>query len=394
MKKGWKEKKLKEVCAKITDGTHQTPKYFNEGIIFLSSKNVTSGKIDWQNVKYIDDKQHQEMHKRVAPKIGDILLAKNGTTGVAAIVDRDLVFDIYVSLAHLRVLDEVTPQFMLYFINSPLAKKQFDKRLKGIGVPNLHLEEIREVTIPLPPLPEQQRIVAILDKAFAAIDKAKVNAEKNLKNTKELFESYLQGVFENKGESWVDKTLGEVCSLYQGIAINAKTKHALVEKSDLPLLRIKDLKNNTVEQYVDPNNFPPNALVNEDDIIYTRTGSLGLVFRGKRGVLHNNSFKVVPNYELNKDYLFIWLQNPIFKSRILSLAMKAAQPDITHAIFKVQKIGIPPIEEQLILVQKLDDLSTETKRLESIYQQKLTDLEELKKSILQKAFNGELNIAV
>jgi type I restriction enzyme S subunit len=131
-KKGddWEERTLKEVCAKITDGTHQTPKYFDEGIIFLSSRNVTSGKIDWENIKYIDEKQHLEMHKRVAPRVGDILLAKNGTTGVAAIVDRDLVFDIYVSLAHIRVLDEVTPDFMLYFINSPIAKKQFNKRLK------------------------------------------------------------------------------------------------------------------------------------------------------------------------------------------------------------------------------------------------------------------------
>ena len=146
----WEEKTLKEVCTKITDGTHQTPKYFDDGVIFLSSKNVTSGKIDWDNIKYIDEKQHLEMHKRVAPKVGDILLAKNGTTGVAAMVDRDLVFDIYVSLAHIRVLDFVTPEFMLYFINSPVAKKQFNKRLKGMGVPNLHLEEIREVVISFP----------------------------------------------------------------------------------------------------------------------------------------------------------------------------------------------------------------------------------------------------
>jgi type I restriction enzyme S subunit len=193
MKQGWEIKKLKEVCAKITDGTHQTPKYFDEGYIFLSSKNVTSGKIDWENVKYIDEKQHIEMYKRVAPKVGDILLAKNGTTGVAAMVDRDVVFDIYVSLAHLSPLKNISSYYLLHFINSPLAKNQFNKRLKGAGVPNLHLEEIREVEIPLPPLPEQQRIVSILDECFAAIDKAKTNAEQNLKNAKELFESYLQG---------------------------------------------------------------------------------------------------------------------------------------------------------------------------------------------------------
>lgn len=141
MKQGWEVKKLKEVCEKITDGTHQTPKYFDEGFVFLSSKNVTSGKIDWDNVKYIDERQHLEMHKRVAPRIGDILLAKNGTTGVAAIVDREVIFDIYVSLAFLRPLNTIYPEYLLKFINSPLAKKQFNKRLKGSGVPNLHLKK-------------------------------------------------------------------------------------------------------------------------------------------------------------------------------------------------------------------------------------------------------------
>jgi len=119
---GWVEKHLKDVCEKITDGTHQTPKYFDEGIVFLSSRNVTSGTIDWDRIKYIDTKQHLEMHKRVAPRRNDILLAKNGTTGVAAIVDRDTTFDIYVSLALLRALPVMRPRFLLHFINSPAAK--------------------------------------------------------------------------------------------------------------------------------------------------------------------------------------------------------------------------------------------------------------------------------
>ncbi|MCC6150454.1 MAG: restriction endonuclease subunit S [Planctomycetes bacterium] len=161
---GWVEKHLKEVCEKITDGTHQTPKYFDEGIVFLSSRNVTSGTIDWDRIKYIDTKQHLEMHKRVAPRRNDILLAKNGTTGVAAIVDRDTTFDIYVSLALLRALPVMRPRFLLHFINSPAAKVQFNKRLKGVGVPNLHLEEIREVRLAFPAdLKAQDRVVDELD---------------------------------------------------------------------------------------------------------------------------------------------------------------------------------------------------------------------------------------
>jgi type I restriction enzyme S subunit len=162
--KGWVEKRLMDVCEKITDGTHQTPTYFDEGVVFLSSRNVTSGVIDWGRIKYIDTKQHLEMHKRVAPRRNDILLAKNGTTGVAAIVDRDTTFDIYVSLALLRARPLMLPRFLLNFINSPAAKVQFNKRLKGVGVPNLHLEEIREVFLAFPPdLKAQERVVEKLD---------------------------------------------------------------------------------------------------------------------------------------------------------------------------------------------------------------------------------------
>ena len=169
---GWVERKLKDICEAITDGTHQTPTYFERGIVFLSSRNVTKGKVDWNNIKYIDEKQHREMHRRVAPRLNDILLAKNGTTGVAAIVDRDITFDIYVSLALLRSKSDVAPQFLLYFINSPIAKQQFNKRLKGIGVPNLHLEEIREVVIAYP------KSVALQKKIAADLDVFRIETQK------------------------------------------------------------------------------------------------------------------------------------------------------------------------------------------------------------------------
>ncbi|MFZ2632154.1 MAG: restriction endonuclease subunit S [Desulfosalsimonadaceae bacterium] len=193
---GWVEKRLKDVCEKITDGTHQTPTYFDEGVLFLSSRNVTSGKIDWDKIKYIDTKQHLEMHKRVAPRLHDILLAKNGTTGVAAIVDRDVVFDIYVSLALLRALDVISPYFLLYFINSSVAKEQFNKRLKGVGVPNLHLQEIREVTVSFPKsLAEQNLIVSKLDILYSETQHLETIYKKKLAALDALKKSLLDQAF-------------------------------------------------------------------------------------------------------------------------------------------------------------------------------------------------------
>jgi len=177
---GCVEKKLSDVCEKITDGTHQTPKYFEEGYIFLSSKNVTSRKIDWENVRYIDESQHIQMQKRIAPRVGDVLLAKNGTTGVAAIVDRDVVFDIYVSLAWLRSRGDVLPEYLLEYVNSKMAREQFNIRTKGIGVPNLHLQEIREVVIRFPKDKEKQKIIV---KKLKNIDDA-CNSYKQLNEQK------------------------------------------------------------------------------------------------------------------------------------------------------------------------------------------------------------------
>ena len=196
---GWVEKKLQEVCEKITDGTHQTPKYFESGYIFLSSRNVTSGRINWEKIKYIDEKQHLEMQRRVAPRAGDVLLAKNGTTGVAAMVDRDVAFDIYVSLALLRARPEMLPAYLLHFINSPNAKLQFNNRLKGVGVPNLHLEEIREVNIAFPKsLAEQQAVVSKLDNFRAETQRLESLYQQKLTALAELKKSLLHEAFSGK----------------------------------------------------------------------------------------------------------------------------------------------------------------------------------------------------
>lgn len=178
----WITAKLNEICEKITDGTHQTPTYFDDGVIFLSSKNVTTGKIDWDNIKYIDTKQHIEMSKSISPKVGDILLAKNGTTGVAAMVDKDIVFNIYVSLALLRAKAQILPKLLLYFINSPVAKKQFNSRLKGSGVPNLHLQEIRQVEISFPKSLENQRELILQIESFLDATSILIAKYKNKKN--------------------------------------------------------------------------------------------------------------------------------------------------------------------------------------------------------------------
>ena len=172
--KTWIWQKLPDLCSiPITDGTHKTPTYSDKenGIPFLSSKDVTSGEIDWTKIKYITKELHEELYKRLAPQKNDILLAKNGTTGIAALVKDNTVFDIYVTLALIRPISKIIyPQYLLYIINSQFCKNQFNDHLTGIGVPNLHLVDINKTVIPLPPLSEQQRIVLKIEELFEYTD--------------------------------------------------------------------------------------------------------------------------------------------------------------------------------------------------------------------------------
>ena len=169
---GWTWARLQSICEPITDGTHKTPAYSDSGYIFLSSKNVTSGRIDWDNVMYIPEELHKELYSRLQPKKNDILLAKNGTTGVSAIVDRDYIFDIYVSLALIRIVGYmIIPKYLTCIMESKFVQDYFNSSLKGIGVPNLHLEHIRTALLPIAPVHEQEKISDCIQKNINILDK-------------------------------------------------------------------------------------------------------------------------------------------------------------------------------------------------------------------------------
>ena len=187
--------RIEDVCSLIKDGTHQTPKYTedkNEGYKFLSSKDVMSQKIDWTNIKYIPAELHEKLYATIKPKRNDILMSKNGVNyGVAAVNDTDEVFDIYVSLALLRPKAVIDPVFLRCVINNPETKRQFDWSIKGIGVPNLHLGEIKETKIFLPPMELQRKFVSFVEQ----VDKSKVAVQKSLDKTQQLFDSLMQKYF-------------------------------------------------------------------------------------------------------------------------------------------------------------------------------------------------------
>lgn len=188
---------------------------------------------------------------------------------------------------------------------------------------------------------------------------------------------------EKTKQGWQKLKLGDVCDLQQGLAINIKSKHLIVEKSNLALLRITDLINNKEVQYINKELIPAQFIADEDSLIYTRTGQVGLVFKGRKGVVHNNCFKIKPKKELDKNYLYYFLKQNDIYNLANQMAQKSAQPDLTHPAFKSIEIYFPnDIETQKKIAEVLgayDDLI-------EVNQKKIKILEELAQSIYKEWF--------
>lgn len=152
-------KYLKEICKKITDGTHKTPDYREEGITFVTSKNISEDGIDFENTKYISKQEHDEISKRCKVESGDILFTKVGRIGYAKVVPKDVNdFSIFVSVALLKLENKIDKSFLETFLNSKYGRIQSEKLAKGSNQPDFHLENIAEIKIPIPS-PEIQKYI-------------------------------------------------------------------------------------------------------------------------------------------------------------------------------------------------------------------------------------------
>ncbi|MBL0311065.1 MAG: restriction endonuclease subunit S [Bacteroidetes bacterium] len=347
-------------------------------------QNIGKGYFIDKDIKYISEAKAEELkyHSFVA---GDIALAKLGIpVGKTCIIPNEFSNGIIVAdVVRIRPDKSIVDfKFLEYFLNTDVSVAQLSGNISGATRPRVNLSDVRDIELNLPPLPEQQRIVAILDEAFAAIAKAKANAEQNLQNAKELFEGYLQGVFEKKGEGWEEKTIDKVCSeiFAGGDAPKDNYSEEKTEKYTIPIYA-NAVKNRGLYGYTD---F---ARVTKPSITIAARGS-GTGHTELRSEAYSPIVRLIvliPNTEI------VTLEFLKYKIDTLDILRSgSAIPQLTVPMIKEYKIPILTLEAQQAIVQKLDALNAETKKLETIYQQKINDLEELKKSVLQKAFAGEL----
>jgi type I restriction enzyme S subunit len=222
MKAGWEIKKLEQLSKKkdaVVSGPFgsnlKVSDYKTEGIPILRLQNIGKGYFIDKSIKYINEEKAEELkyHSFIS---GDIALAKLGIPiGKTCIIPNHFKSGIITAdIVRIRPdLNIVDYKYLEYFLNTDLSVAQLTGNISGATRPRVNLSDVRNIEIPIPPLPEQQRIVAILDEAFEGIATATANAENNLNNARELFDSTVQSIFANKGEGWLEKTIKEITSL-------------------------------------------------------------------------------------------------------------------------------------------------------------------------------------
>jgi type I restriction enzyme, S subunit len=196
----WTWTKLNEITYQITDGTHLKPTYMEKGMPFLSVKNVRPGLVRDEDIKYISREQHDDYVRRCKPEKGDILYTKVGATyGYAAINNLDYEFSIYVSLCLVKFPQEsIYPRYLEHCMNSRLVYRQAQERIKGIGRPDLHLEEIRDFYVPICSFEEQHRIVQEIESRLSVCDAMEATLQTSLAQAEVLRQSVLKRAFEGR----------------------------------------------------------------------------------------------------------------------------------------------------------------------------------------------------
>ena len=389
MKQGWEIKKLGEI-SRIIYGYTEKASSEEVGPKFLRITDIQNGTVNWESVPYcnISDTDF-EKYKLID---GDIVFARTGaTTGKSYLISTPpkAVFASYLIKVHINNRD-VCYEFLNFFFHSKSYWEVINKGISGSAQGGFNATKLSSLEIPLPPLTEQQRIVSILDKVFAAIDKAKANAEQNLKNARDVFDSYLKGVFENPNDTWEIKFLSDI-----GKASMCKRifKDQTSSNGGIPFFKIGTFGK-------EPDAFITNELYNsyrinysfpeKGDILISASGTIGrrVIYNGQPAYFQDSNIVWIRNDEKYVLNGFLYYFYGVCNWRTTKGATIARLYNVN---LKQIKISFPKSKiEQQSIVNKLDALRAETQKLEAIYKKKLDCLEELKKSVLQKAFTGEL----
>ena len=386
MKKAWERKTLGEVCSyDKVQGIHRGLPYVGlEHIESHTSRFLGSiSPLSVRSATFRFSRKHV-LYGRLRPYLNKALAP-------------DFEGHCSTEIFPLKPRPELSREYLLYWLLSDETCERINASCTGARMPRAQMNDVLGFEIPLPPLPEQRRIVSLLDEAFAGLATAKANAEKNLHNARALFESHLQSVFSQRGKGWVEKTLVEVSREFG----RGKSKHRPRNEPNLydgpyPFIQTGDISNadhwlTDYTQTYSELGLAQSRLWPKGTVCIAIVGATV----GETAILDFEScfpdsvIGIVVNGELaDNEYVEFLLQS--FKALLKEKGKGTARDNINLGTFENQMFPFPPLKQQKEIVTTLISLHRETTRLAAIYQQKLAALEALKKSLLHQAFSGEL----
>jgi type I restriction enzyme S subunit len=402
MKQGWEIKDLGAVSQIVNGGTPKSKvrEYWDGNINWITPADL--GKLETVFVKDTPRKITDLGLKKSSAKLfteNSVILSTRAPIGHLAI--NKVPMSTNQGCRGIVPNENLDTWFLYYFLKGNI--QLLNDLGSGATFLELSTKNLSSVKIPLPPLPEQQRIVSILDECFAAIDKAKANAEQNLFNANELFENSAQGIFTQKGIDWEEKLLGDFAEFRNGINY---TKGSKGEK--IKIVGVKDFQdsywvpeNDLVEVSLD-GKINETDLLREGDILAVRSnGNPQLIGRTLlAGIINEKishsgfTIRIRLNSKIvNPNYLCHFMKIQQTRKTLVESGNGVGIRSLNQGSLSSLKIPFPKsLKEQELIIKKVDSIAEQSQRLKDLYQKKLIDLEELKKSILQKAFAGELEL--
>jgi len=401
VKAGWTTATLSEVCEFQRGLTYaKSDEVDTSRNVVLRANNIdlVTNRLDLTDLRFISDAVVIPAIKRVRRDSLLVCTASGSKAhlGKVAFIDTDYDFAFGGFMGQLTPGEQVLPKFLFYMMISEAYKDFIASLSDGANINNLKFTDLGRFRIPIPPLPEQRRIVALLDEAFAGLATAAANAERNLDNARELFESHLAEVFSRRGDGWVERRLGEIVRVQNGYAFKSddygETGYFVVRignvqdgKITLDNPRFIQLRDKRLERFV----------LDSGDILVSLTGNIGRVGEVRPehlpAVLNQRVARLtVGERGVSRDFVFWFLRTRLFSESLQRAGHGAAQQNVSTAEIAEVQVWIPESVTQQALVQQLDVLSDETGRLSQLCEQKQAALAALKRSLLHQAFNGEL----
>ena len=399
---GWNTHKFSDVVF-IQEGPGiRKYEYANDGYPMINVRCVKNGFIDMSKSKNANSDLANGKWKHFQIEAGDILFTISGTIGRSAIVKQsDLPLLMNTSVVRFRPLIEgLSVRFLYWWVNTTQFISELKGYSTGTAIKNVGPTHIKKLFLSFPPLPEQERIVAMLDEAFAAIDTATANTEKNLANAKELFESFLDDQLTSTARDWSSSTIEQLCHIGDGNHSSKYPKKSEMVTSGVPFIRGVNLLGGSISsddmRYITVAKHATlkKGHLKADDILFTNRGEIGKVaivdkrFDGAN--LNSQIAWLRSKGDVLPEYLFFFLQSRAMKQCYSKAKTGAALQQFTIRMLKAVQIKYPPFSEQKNIISIIQRAIADCDAVYALAESKQTHIFNLKQSLLQKAFTGEL----